>query len=281
METYNARKLLAGAPYQVHYHRGIREWRFPRHSHRGFSEFCYVLTGAIDHVFPFGQRHLTAGDLLLIRAQDIHELRGRDFHFCNVNVPDAAWSGVRRFLGDLPARAQAFTAPQAPIRTVPEPARARLEAGFAALFARQRQPDAALVLKRFLVEVVLDHLLRPVPVVSSNAPAWFSQLLEAGAGRPLEGSTPRSLARLAGKSPEHLARSFRTHLGITPTDWLNRLRLERAALRLSHTNEAILAIALDLGFVHLGYFYRLFTRRYGLAPHAYRKRHGVAGVRSG
>ena len=106
----------------------------------------------------------------------------------------------------------------------------------------------------------------------------FADLLAACAERPLAACDPRSLARLSGKSPEHLSRSFRTHLGSTPTDWLNRLRLERAALRLSHTNESILAISLDLGFEHLGYFYRLFKRRYGLAPRAYRQRHGVTGT---
>ncbi len=278
MEILTARSLLAGAQYQVHYQRAERDWGFQQHSHRGFSELCYVLAGSIDHTFPVVRRQLTAGDLLLIREDDIHELRGRDFHFCNVNVPDVAWRDLAHYLGDLPALAVAFAAVEAPVYTVPEKDRQRLEAGLATLFARQRQPDAAIVLKRFLVEVVLDHLLRPAPTASTSAPAWFSDLLEACADRPLAGCDPRALARLSGKSPEHLARSFRAHLGATPTDWLNRLRLERAALRLSHTNESILAISLDLGFEHLGYFYRLFKRRYGLAPRAYRRRHGVAGV---
>jgi AraC family cel operon transcriptional repressor len=279
MEILTPRNLFPGASYQVHYQRAARGWEFRQHGHRGFSELCYVLAGSVDHVFPVVRRQLTAGDLLLIREEDIHELRGRDFHFCNVNVPDAAWRDLASYLGDLPALAQAFAAVEPPVYTVPARDRPRLEAGFATLFARQCQGDAPVVLKRFLVEVVLDHLLRPArPAPSTSAPPWLADLLEAGGERALAGCDPRALARLAGKSAEHLARSFRSHLGTTPTEWLNRLRLERAALRLSHTNEPILAIALDLGFEHLGYFYRLFKRCYGLAPRAYRRRHGVAGV---
>lgn len=279
MEILTQRGLFAGAHFQMHYQRAERGWDYRQHTHRGFSELCYVLSGSIDHQFPVVRRSLAAGDLLLIREDDIHELRGRDFHFCNVNVPGSAWRDLAHYLGDLPALSQAFAAVEPPVYRVPEKDRPRLEAGFAALFARQHQPDAPVMLKRFLVEVVLDHLLRPLPAAAATAPAWLTDLLEACAERPLAGCDPRTLARLSGKSPEHLARSFRAHLGATPTDWLNRQRLERAALRLSHTNEAILDISLDLGFEHLGYFYRLFTKRYGLAPRAYRKRHAVEGVR--
>jgi AraC-like DNA-binding protein len=49
-----------------------------------------------------------------------------------------------------------------------------------------------------------------------------------------------SFYRLAGRSPDHVARACRTHLGISPTDIVN-------AARLSGTDETILDIADDCG----------------------------------
>jgi len=64
----------------------------------------------------------------------------------------------------------------------------------------------------------------------------------------------------------------RRYLGCTPTELVNRLRLAHAAARIADGDEAIAAIALDCGIANLGYFYRLFTRAYGLPPAAWRRR---------
>lgn len=79
-----------------------------------------------------------------------------------------------------------------------------------------------------------------------------------------------ALAAVAGLSPHHFHRRFRTAFGETPTAYVRRLRLERAAWRLLLHSDSILSIALDCGFNDHETFSRAFRRRYGLSPRAYR-----------
>ncbi|MBC8009733.1 MAG: helix-turn-helix transcriptional regulator, partial [Burkholderiales bacterium] len=92
--------------------------------------------------------------------------------------------------------------------------------------------------------------------------------------RHFVGGTP-ALARLAGRSPEHLAREMRRHLRRTPTDVVNAARLTHAAQQLATTSRPIIDIAGECGFEGLGHFYKLFHARYATSPLRYR-RHAVA-----
>src|SRR5690606_14923776 len=55
-----------------------------------------------------------------------------------------------------------------------------------------------------------------------------------------------ALAREYGLSPTHFQRVFTEAIGESPRAHVERLRLERAAYRLSVTNRSILDIALDV-----------------------------------
>ena len=81
------------------------------------------------------------------------------------------------------------------------------------------------------------------------------------------------LRQLAGRSSCHLCKSFRKHLGKTPTDFVNELRINHAARLLADSQDDILAIADFLNFQSLSRFYSLFRRQYGVSPGAFRRLH--------
>jgi AraC family transcriptional regulator len=81
-----------------------------------------------------------------------------------------------------------------------------------------------------------------------------------------------ALAREAAMSPYHFLRVFRHVAGLTPHQYLLRLRLHRAASRLRRTAEPISSIAYDTGFGDLSTFNRRFRRIVGVSPTAYRSR---------
>jgi len=81
-----------------------------------------------------------------------------------------------------------------------------------------------------------------------------------------------ALAREAAMSPYHFLRTFRQVVGMTPHQFLLHTRLHRAAVRLHRSDEAISAIAFDLGFNDLSTFNRRFRRVTGLSPTAYRNK---------
>lgn len=74
------------------------------------------------------------------------------------------------------------------------------------------------------------------------------------------------LARVAAFSPFHFHRIFRAITGETLFGFVQRLRLERAALALvHHRDRSILAIALDHGFSSAATFARAFKARFGMS----------------
>jgi AraC family transcriptional regulator len=80
-----------------------------------------------------------------------------------------------------------------------------------------------------------------------------------------------SLAAEHGYSPSHFHRVFTEAVGETPKAHVERVRLERAAYRLSVTKESILDIALSIGFRNHETFTRAFSRRFKKTPTEWRR----------
>ena len=79
------------------------------------------------------------------------------------------------------------------------------------------------------------------------------------------------LAREAALSPYHFLRTFESLTGVTPHQYVLRLRLRQAAMRLIVESGRVLDIALDTGFGDVSNFNRAFRAEFGESPRAYRK----------
>lgn len=79
------------------------------------------------------------------------------------------------------------------------------------------------------------------------------------------------LARVSYFSPWYSYRLFRECLSLTPTEYIRKFRLSRAALRLRDENCRILDVAFDLGFGSVDGFTRAFCREFGCNPSDYAK----------
>jgi AraC family L-rhamnose operon transcriptional activator RhaR len=98
-------------------------------------------------------------------------------------------------------------------------------------------------------------------------------MLAAMAEGPDADWTMADLARLTGHSVSHLHREFKAQLGISPLAWLSRSRGELAAVALIQTDEPVAEIGRGVGWADPNYFSRVFRRRYGTSPTAYRRRY--------
>lgn len=81
-----------------------------------------------------------------------------------------------------------------------------------------------------------------------------------------------TLADLAGASlfsPWHSYRLFREYLGLSPAEYIRRLRLSRSALRLRDENCRVTDVAFDLGFGSVDGYTRAFCREFGCNPGQY------------
>lgn len=82
-----------------------------------------------------------------------------------------------------------------------------------------------------------------------------------------------ALAGLVELNPDNLGRFFKMYTGEKLGDYINRLRIEDAALRLTRGEERIIDVAFDAGFESLKTFNRHFIAVQGMTPSQYRQRH--------
>jgi AraC-like DNA-binding protein len=86
------------------------------------------------------------------------------------------------------------------------------------------------------------------------------------------------LAREAGYSKFHFARTFAAAYGETPRAYLTRRRVERAKNLLRTANLSVTEVCYVVGFGSLGSFSALFRRLVGQSPSAYRATSVSAGT---
>lgn len=79
-----------------------------------------------------------------------------------------------------------------------------------------------------------------------------------------------SLAQGANLSPYHFLRTFEALTGTTPHQYLLRIRLRGAAIRLRTEAIRILDVALDCGFGDVSNFNHAFRAEFGVSPRVYR-----------
>lgn len=87
-----------------------------------------------------------------------------------------------------------------------------------------------------------------------------------------EGDDLVGIASQSGVSQRQLQRLFRRHLGMTPTQYFLKARLQRARHLLQFSTLSVTEIAIATGFASISHFTRRYTELYGRTPTAERGR---------
>jgi AraC-like DNA-binding protein len=110
-----------------------------------------------------------------------------------------------------------------------------------------------------------DEILPPhTGVLVKKAILYFDQHCESQISR-------WKLADNVNVNEDYLTRIFHREMGMSPWDYLNRLRVFLAAEFLRQTDRTIQDIALQTGFSDQAYFCRVFRKIYGVSPKQLRK----------
>lgn len=82
----------------------------------------------------------------------------------------------------------------------------------------------------------------------------------------------KTIADIANFSPFHFHRIFTFLIGETPIDYIQRLRVEKAAWKLREENpESVTEIAYGCGFGSVSLFSRTFKKYFGMTPSQFSK----------
>ncbi len=262
-----------GEAFHVQNDLRVRQWGAGCHTH-DFTEIFWIYTGRGRHRINEQTQELEAGDLVFIRPEDSHSLETIPpdaLGLVNIAFPVETSNYLRqRYFAETPHWYWGEDA-------LPEIC--RLEA--ARLGHLQQWADSLLdaartrfEIERFLMnlfhvlEVGVEH--EPLP---AEAPDWLAYACRHIKERKNMQEGVSAWVRLAGRSPEHVARLTHKWLGLSPTNYVNHVRLAFIERQLRATAHNILDLTLEAGFCNLGHAYKLFKQRYGLPPRQYRQKH--------
>ena len=111
------------------------------------------------------------------------------------------------------------------------------------------------------------------PSASQNVPGSGLALAPAFQYLYTNYMTPIRIEELAERchmSQTHFRRLFLAIIGVSPLQFINALRVDRAGLLLTSTSETILEIAQSVGFASLSSFNRHFIKQKGMTPRDFR-----------
>ena len=167
-----------------------------------------------------------------------------------------------------------------PLVTVPKDFQA-IEATFLALnraYSEGIDPISQIAVRGHLLTLI-SELLRESGATLSEARGQIPEdmreiatYVEAHIGK---NPSVESLAERVGYSTAHFGKRFKSAFGVTPSEYMNCIRIERACLLLRTTDLSVSLIAEELGFCDASYFSNFFRNKTGLSPNFYRKKNGT------
>lgn len=80
-----------------------------------------------------------------------------------------------------------------------------------------------------------------------------------------------TLAEVAGMSKYHFIRQFKRHTGMTPLEYLTRVRIRQAVSLLRETGLSVDEVAKEVGYSGSSYFIKVFHKAVGFTPGEFRQ----------
>ncbi|MDD2710470.1 MAG: AraC family transcriptional regulator [Verrucomicrobiae bacterium] len=247
---------------------------FPLHRHEDYTEFFYVHRGKGIHEANGATFALRTGSLVFVTEKDVHSFRVNppdELAFTNVAFASRWWKLFRQLLSLNPTEHPIESLPFDLRHMTVEPGlRAGFERDLLHLMTAQPSEQSLWLLKAATHALMLFGSSQPK---TPPAPDWLRNavMLLDDPGHFRQGI--RHFQKLAGCSPEHLARCCRRHFKCSPSEMINQSRIRHLQRELCVSRDKVLSLCYEAGFNNAGYFYRLFKKQAGCTPNQWRQRH--------
>lgn len=244
------------------------ETRRPNPLHtQDFYELLWVQNGSVRLHFEDTRWDLSEGDLVFIQPDIAHGLQGRGEAAMLVSISIRA--GVLRALGsraqELDGRTFWANGPERRHRDI----RQLADLNQAAL-RLERGPRSKLHLEAFLLPLLIELDEGPVDL-SPEAPDWLRDACIAARKPQVFQNGAAGFVTQTGRAHPHVSRTTKRFLGMTPSDFINQIRMDYAARTLVGTQDPLSEIAADCGIPNLSHFHKLFLSAHGETPQRYRR----------
>lgn len=236
-------------------------------------ELMLIEDGALKHWINDQEQMLNAGDLLFFRHQDKHQYQITSRSTASIlNVSFGRITAdhlVARYKNDLAGN---FFWHQNDMPVIFKLSDPQKERAVNAMLGLESSKRSLARLEHFLLSIMM-HVLDASSLAQARAPQWLLNAALAVRKPEVFRQGAQGMFSAAARTQAHVCRECRKHFGLSPTQYVNRIRIQHAAMLLAQPETPIATIAEDCGFTNLSYFHRLFREQYGCTPNHYRDRH--------
>lgn len=254
-----------------------------RHRHGAYLELVVVTDGSGRHLFEADAFPIKKGDVFVVPINALHGYEGgKNLGLINVLFDPTVLPLPESYLRSIAGYQALFT--WEPEWRVRHEFKSRLHLSDAELtplvalcdelhaeFMQKRngyQVECLALLTRILVRLSRAYasMAAPLPQTLVRLDSVL-QWVEQNYAEPM---TLELLAAKAHMSARTLTRCFKDSFAMSPMNYVIDVRLRRAEQMLSGTDSRVKDVAPKVGFEDASYFARIFRKRTGLEPSAYR-----------
>lgn len=247
----------------------------PMHTH-DFYEFFLITSGMALHLVNGEKQILMEGAFVFIRPEDTHGYdyyEGWDCSFINICYSRNMISNAMDFLGEAFEKERLLSPNLPPIVVLPpseiENLKCRIDKQNA--FPSENKKKTRIQATGFLIDILVQYFSGVDLNMKGGIPQWLETLLIRFQEKDNFIYGLSRMYQMCEKTPGHLNRVFRQYLGMTPTAYINNLKLRYAKNLLTTTELSIIDISMESGFENLSHFYHLFKKSYHLTPLEFRE----------
>ena len=245
------------------------------HQH-DFYEIFLISEGWTTHHINGEALVLNRGALVFIRPDDEHYYSQYDNQNCeliNLAFLSTTFIALADYIGlrihDDPLLSS--TMPPMTVLTATEQNRLVTQLSEWGHLMYRDKARSRVALRALLAYILSQFFITRVDNYGEDVPQWLLELCQQMQQKEYMIEGRDALMRLANRTPEYVGRSFQQYLGVTPSQFINTLRLDYASNLLLHTNDPVIDICYNVGFGNLSHFYHLFKARWKCSPKAFRK----------
>lgn len=245
------------------------------HRHNYFEIFL-VINGSAIHYVNNKNFNLIKGSLVITRPEDKHcylQPMSPDFQFINLIIITDLFNQLISFIG------HGFNLEKILNKKYPlqnnlsvihfESLKATLEKLIA--FPKSDIQRYNTAIKFTCIEILSYFFYKNKFDNKHLYPPWIKYLISEMHKPENYSRGLQAMYEISNYSPGHISRSFKKYLDISPSRFLNELRIQVAAQSIIYTNTHIIDICENVGFKNLSHFYHLFKTKYKMSPVQYRK----------
>lgn len=253
----------------------------PEHLHE-FIEMVYILHGSGVHGIDGVEYDLKPGSLLFINYRQVHYFRtDTEMEMCNILL-DPEWISEKLIDSEnafelLTLSAFSYFSKDIdggrPLIMFSGEERQQIERLLKnmAMEKAEKKTGYTTVLKSQAM-VMLTYIFREMssdiaPVRKGFTPEFLAYIRENCS----EKLTLNELAKKCFYNPSYFSRLFKEHYGVTVTEFINQIRLEKAMEMLLKTELSVEEIVERTGFSRKATFYKLLKENTGMTPQDFRK----------